>query len=234
MLTRLGFITSALTFATTAVAQGAPPAAPADPPEVASIEQLHREAIAARRELADAVLVDGLVGIVSGGALIPLDANDQAWRFAGINTAAFGVVNSIVASIALLGIGREARTWESDAERAARRAPGGLDRARIHAVLDSRRESVAQALNLGLDCAYLAVGATAILASQLGVDHPNRWLASGTAIGVQSLILVAIDLVGVMGAGRYHERFLRGFATSVSVTSARTGTRGMLGFGGQF
>ena len=64
MLTRLGFVTSALTFATTAVAQSAPPAAPADAPDVANIEQLHREAVAARRELADAVLVDGLVGIV--------------------------------------------------------------------------------------------------------------------------------------------------------------------------
>ena len=86
MLMRLAFVPCALTFATTALAQSAPPAAPADPPEVANIEQLHREAIAARRELADAVLVDGLAGIVAGGALIPLDANDQAWRFAGINT----------------------------------------------------------------------------------------------------------------------------------------------------
>jgi hypothetical protein len=66
------------------------------------------------------------------------------------------------------------------------------------------------------------VGGTAILASQLGVDHPNRWLASGTAIGVQSLILVAIDLVGVMRSGRYHERFLRGFTPSVSVTSSQS------------
>lgn len=231
MLTRLAL----LTFAATAVAQSAPAVALADDSlELAKIEQLHRDTIAARRELADAVLVDGLVGIVAGGALIAPEANDQAWRFAGINTAAFGVVNSIVAGIALLGIASEERSWESDAERAARRAPGGLDRARIHAVLDERRESVAQALNLGLDCAYLAAGGTAILASQLGVDHPNRWLASGTAIGVQSLVLVAIDLVGVTSSGRYHERFLRGFVPSVSVTSSPAGTQSMFGFGGRF
>jgi hypothetical protein len=234
MLKRLAVISSTLTFATTAAAQSAPAAAPADAPELESIEQLHRDTLAARRALADAVLVDGVVGIVAGGVLIVPDANDQAWRFAGINTAAFGVVNSIVAGIALFGIGGEERTWESDGERAARRAPGGLDRARRHALDDERRESVAQALNLGLDCAYLAVGATAILASQLGVDHPNRWLASGTAIDVQSLVLVAIDLVGVWSSGRYHERFLRGFAPSVSFTSAPGGTQSMFGLGGRF
>jgi hypothetical protein len=198
-------------------------------PEVVSLEQIYRETLDTRSRLADAVLVDGLVGIVGGGALIVPTANDQAWRFAGINTASFGVVNTIVAGIARLGISSEQRAWESDAERAARRTPAGLARARLHAALDEHRESVAQALNLGLDCAYLGVAGTAIVASQLGVDHPNRWLASGLAIGSQSLVLIAIDLIGVMKSGGYHLRFLEGFVPSLSVAASAGGMEARLG-----
>jgi len=203
-------------------------------PEVEALEQTHRDAIHTRRLLADSVLVAGLVSVAGGAALIVPDANDQAWRYAGVNTAIFGAVNTVVGLLALHGIGHEERTWEADDARAARRTPEGLARARIHAALDERRESVGHAINLGLNCAYLGVAGTAVLASQLGVDHPNRWLASGAAIGFQALFLVGIDFIGLVRSAEYHRRFVLGLEPTLAITPTPSGTETRLGVGGRF
>jgi hypothetical protein len=202
--------------------------------DVDGLEQLHREAIHTRRVLADSVLIAGLVSIAGGGALIVPDADDQAWRYAGVNTAIFGAVNTVVGLLALHGIAKEESTWETDEARAARRTPEGLARARIHAVLDERRESVGHAINLGLNCAYLGVGGTAVLASQLGVDHPNRWLASGAAIGVQALFLVAIDFIGLTRSSDYHRAFVEGLMPTFAITPTAAGSETRVGLGGTF
>jgi hypothetical protein len=221
-----------LAVASNASAQSIPPNAVS---EAEGLERLHRESIHTRRVLADSVFVAGLVSIAGGGALLVPSGDDQAWRYAGINTAIFGVVNTIVGLLALHGIAAEEATWESDEGLAARRTPEGLARARIHAALDERRESVGHAINLGLDGAYLGVAGTAILASQLGVDHPNRWLASGIAIGVQAVFLVGIDLTGLTRSQIYHRAFVEGLMPTFSVTPAPNGaTETHLGVGGVF
>ena len=216
-------LSSMLAMEATALAQVAPS-------EVEALEQTHRDAIETRRLLADSVLVAGLVSVAGGAALMVPDANDQAWRYAGVNTAIFGAVNSVVGLLALSGIRKEERSWETDEARAARRTPEGLARARIHAALDEHRESVGHAVNLGLNCAYLGVAGTAILASQLGVDHPDRWLASGAAIGFQALFLVGVDFIGLTRSRGYHRAYVLGLEPSLALS----GTETRLGVGGRF
>jgi len=208
--------------------------APSDPGAVEALEDLHAESIHTRRLLADAVLAAGLFSLAGGGALIVPAGDDRAWRFAGVNTAIFGAVNTVVGLLALSGIAREERTWESVEARAARRTPEGLIRARMHAVIDERRESAAHAVNLGLGCAYLGIAGTVVLASQLGVEHPDRWLASGAAIGVQALFLVAVDSIGLWRSGHYHGRLVEGLAPTVSVLPAPSGMETRVGVGATF
>ena len=143
------------------------------------------------------------------------NGEDLAFRFAGINTAIFGAINTFVALIALRGISQEEGEWESAPARASRRTPDGLARARVHASLDERREATSHAINLGLGGGYLGIGTAAILASRLGVDHPNRWLGSGVAIGGQALFLLAIDYVGLRRAAHFHRVFLEGLVPTI-------------------
>jgi hypothetical protein len=219
---------------TTMIAMEATALAQVAAPDVEAVEQTHRDAIQTRRVLADSVLVAGLVSVAGGAALIVPDANDQAFRYAGVNTAIFGAVNTVVGLLALNGIRNEERAWEADDARAARRTPDGLARARVHAALDERRESVGHAINLGLNCAYLGVAGTAVLASQLGVDHPKRWLASGAAIGFQALFLVGIDFIGLTRSAAYHRAFVLGLEPSLAIAPTPAGTETRLGIGGSF
>ena len=205
-----------------------------DTRDLDELEHGHRASLETRRVLADSVLVAGLISIVGGGVLVFVETNDQAWRFAGVNTALFGVVNTAVGLRALHGIAGEGSTWESEEARAARRTPEGLKRARIHAVVDERRETVGHAINLGLDVAYLGVGATAILVSQLGVDHPNRWLASGVAIGIQSVFLLGVDFIGLSRSAAYHRGLVEGFVPSLSITPTSSGAEMRFAFKGTF
>ena len=224
--------TIVLGVASNSSAQSIPPIAVS---EAEGLERLHRDSIRTRRVLADSVFVAGLVSLAGGGVLLVPSGDDLAWRYAGVNTAIFGAVNTIVGLLALHGIAQEEATWESDEGLAARRTPEGLARARIHAALDERRESVGHAINLGLDGAYLGIAGTALLASQLGVDHPNRWLASGIAIGTQALFLGAIDLTGLMRSQTYHRAFVEGFMPTFSVAPGANGaTETHLAVGGTF
>lgn len=202
--------------------------------DVDALERVHRESIATRRRLATSVLVAGGVSVAGGAALIIPTADDQAWRFAGINTAIFGVVNTVVGLIALSGIGNEEDVWESTEARASRRTPEGLARAKAHAAIDERRESVGHAINLGLGGAYLGVAGTAVLASQLGVDHPNRWLASGAAIAFQSLFLVGVDFIGLKQSQHYHRAFVNSLTPTLTLLPAAEKSELRLGLEGRY
>lgn len=218
------FVALALAWAPAAHAQeqGPPPSSTAA--EADELERLHRDTIQTRRLLADSVLIAGLVSIAGGAALCVPSRDDFAWRAAGVNTVMFGAINTVVALLALHGIGAEERRWESDEARAARRTPEGLAHARVRAAIDERRESVGHAINLGLGCAYVGVAGTAILASQLGVDHPKRWFASGIAIGTQAIFLIGIDLIGMAQSGSYHRKLVEGFAPSLSIAPTSAGS----------
>ncbi len=204
--------------------------------EVQELERVHGQSITTRRALADTVLVAGLVSVAVGGVLIIPDAEDQAFRFAGLNTALFGAINTVVALVALRGIAKEEDSWTSSEAAAARRTPDGLRRARAHAASDEQRESASHAINLGLGAAYLAVAGTAILASRLGVDRPNYWLGSGIAIGAQALFLVGVDFIGLRRASHYHRVFVDGLVPGISVgpSEGASGTQSSLTIGGKF
>ncbi|GAC1352862.1 MAG: hypothetical protein NVSMB1_20010 [Polyangiales bacterium] len=193
------------------------------------LETLHRESIDTRRTLANAVLIGGLASIVAGAAMLTQNGDDQAFRFAGFNTAAFGAVNSVVGLVARYGIASEEDAWESAEARASRRTTDGLFRARIHAAVDERRESVSHAVNLGLGVAYLAVAGTAIAASQLGVDHPKRWLGSGLAIAAQSAFLIGVDLIGLARSGHYHRAFIDTVTPSIALINVASGAEMRVG-----
>lgn len=171
-----------------------------------AVDALRQESLATRRMLLTSVLVEGVVSAVGGGLLMITDGEDQAFRYAGINTAAFGVANVIIGAVALAGIAAEenfslgVRANETEQQRNARFLR--------HALADERRESVGHAINLGLDVGYAAIGGTALLASQLGVDHSDRWLASGIAIAVQAAFLMVVDLWGMEASGAAHRRLL--------------------------
>ena len=186
-----------------------------------ALEDTVRDAIHTRRVLADAVLGAGLLSIAGGAALTVPTADDLAWRFAGINTLVFGVADTVIGLLALRGIAREEESFEAPSATASRRTPHGLDAARVHAALDERRESVGHAVNLGLDFGYLAVGIGMGVGSQLGVDHPNRWLASSIAVGVESIFLIGVDAIGLSRSKGYHETFVKSLAPTLDWTGGR-------------
>jgi hypothetical protein len=69
-------------------------------------------------------------------------------------------------------------------------------------------KGVVFAVNLGLDCGFVLAGLTAITASRLSVDHPDRWLAGGIATVIQGVFAGLIDLTGTLAARRAHRRAL--------------------------
>lgn len=199
-----------------------------------ALDAVHRSSICSRRAVQRAILVGGLASIGAGAALMVPDGDDLAWRFAGINTLVFGVVNTLVAIRALLGIAAEERAWEAERARAERRTAHGLARARRHAIADERRESVGHAINLGLDFAYAGIGGALVMASQLGVEHPDRWLASGVAVIIEAAYLGVLDLVGLLRSGSFFDRFLREIAPNLSVAQLDARTVASFGVAGSF
>ena len=198
-----------------------------------ALEQMHDDTIGTRRALGASVLTAGLVSVAGGSLLLVPEGDDKAWRLAGIQTVLFGVINSVVGLLALHGVAAEESRWRES--RASRSTQDGVRRGRIVAAEDERRESVGHAINLGLDFGYLGVAATAAAASQLGVDHPKRWIASSVAIGVQALFLAGVDLVGLLRAKHYHAGFVEGLGPSLSFAPTASGDAAILfGFSGRF
>ncbi len=118
--------------------------------------------------------------------------------------------------------------------RVARRTAAGLQRARAHALDDEARESIGHAVNLGLDVAYAAVGATALAASYSGVDHPLRWRATGVAVGAQAIYLLGVDLYGLRQSSRFHGTLLDGLRPDVAFAPTASGVAIAAGVSGRF
>ena len=167
------------------------------------LRKMRAHSLNTRRELHISVVSAGVSSIVGGVVLAIPDDFDLGLRYAGMNTIAFGVVNTIVGSVALYGIDSERHTWE---ETFTPKTRAERLRYREHALADESREARGHALNLGLAGAYAAIGGMAITVSQLDVAHPNRWLGSGIAISAQAVHLAVIDLVGTLSAGCYERR----------------------------
>ncbi|MFO0675807.1 MAG: hypothetical protein U0169_04695 [Polyangiaceae bacterium] len=211
--------------------------APAEPPssdDLREVERLHAESQDRRRTLATAVLVGGATSVVGGALLMVPDGDDQAWRFAGFNTVIFGAIDAVIGGLSLRDVAKADEAWNAPAAAAARRTRAGLSRTHAAALADARKESVAYAVNLGLDGAYLSVATMAVVVSRLGVSHPDRWFASGVAIGVQSLFLVAVDVVGITNAGRTHAGHVHALVPQVAVVPTASGTDAYVGIRAAF
>jgi hypothetical protein len=155
------------------------------------LEDVHAESLRGRKRIMWTLIGGGLASTAAGvGFTIP-DGNDQAWRVGGALTLSFGVINGVIGTLGLLGTLREERGPTPDARKLLR---------------DTAKEQMAFGVNLGLDVGYLLAAGAAILASQLGVDNGERWLAGGVAAGVQALFLIGVDSAGVVHAGRVHAR----------------------------
>ena len=194
-------------------AAGSAPSPAADPQQVAELGRLRRQSIAVRRSLSAGVVGAGLLSLIGGVVLVVPETDSGAMRIAGINTLLFGAVNVVVGSVALAGIRAEESEWEEERVE-ERKTAKGLQRHLLHALADERREAVSHGINLGLATAYAAASITTIVASQLGVDEPQRWMASGISIGAQALFLLAIDAIGAIDAGSQY-RSIEDLASSV-------------------
>ncbi|MFO0549143.1 MAG: hypothetical protein U0271_12200 [Polyangiaceae bacterium] len=218
------------TTAEPATTDAGPPAP--DPSEVARLAEIRRRSIAVRRSLNIGGLASGLISTAAGVAFMIPETPTNALRFAGLTTTIFGVIDTIVGAVALAGIERQEDEWEE--RRAPERTTGrGFREHVLHAMADERREALAHGINLGLAIAYAIGGGTAILASQLGVDQPQRWLASGISICGQAVMLVVLDALGTVdSSNRYNE--LERLATPIFTVSTGRDAGFTAGFSKQF
>jgi hypothetical protein len=229
---RVAALIAAAALVSTAVARAEQP--PLEE-EAAALEALHDAAHARRVRLSGAVLGWGALSTVAGIALAVPDADNLAWRVAGGATLAFGAIDVVIAALGLVGLRAEERAFA--AERAARRSPEGLRRARLKMASAERREGIAYAVNLGLDVAYLAGGLLCVGVSRTDVVDPERWLAVGIATTVQALFLAGIDIVGTLTATRVQSRLLDAWAkggVAVLPTVAPTAGGVTIGAAGRF
>jgi hypothetical protein len=155
---------------------------PARADEVASdFAQLNKT----EHRLMISLLTDGALSLAAGAGMMVPGGDDQAWRVAGGVTMAFGAINLALGISGTIATGRE-------------KAPA----TRLDLVQAAHKKALVFGINLGLDVGYAMGGSVAILASALGADHPDRWLAGGTAALIQGVALAVIDLVGVLAANK--------------------------------
>ncbi len=193
------------------------PAAMADPQKVAELTRLRRQSIAVRRSLSAGVVSAGILSLAGGVVLVVPETHTGGMRVAGVNTLLFGAVNVVVGSVALAGIREEEAEWEEDRIE-ERKTTHGFKRHLFHALADERREAVSHGINLGLASAYAAASITTIIASQSGVDEPQRWMASGISIGAQALFLSVIDGIGTTDAVAQYKSVEALAASSLSLS----------------
>jgi hypothetical protein len=174
----------------------AAPAAAADEPT----EAWAQLALADRR-LQLGLLVGGSASVAAGAALCGFARYDHALQVAGGVTLAFGAADLAAGIAGYLAARRELRTHRGaivDARELARVA---------------EHKGVVFAVNLGLDGGFVFAGLTAITASRLTIDHPDRWLAGGIAAVVQGVFAGLIDLMGTLAARRAHRRALHALSS---------------------
>jgi hypothetical protein len=180
----------------------------------------------------DALLAGGIVSTLAGAGLMASDRYDQGLRIAGGLSAGFGVVDLVLGAIAIPASVRAEHAFRAD--RPSRSTPRGLFEARRKAAADEHADATLFAINLGLDGGYVLAGLAAVTASQLGVDHPDRWLAGGLAVVVEGVFLAGIDLAGTTIAHRRHRAIVESLVPVLSVTPTPTGPKGSTGFAGRF
>lgn len=137
------------------------------------------EEVASSRQTAGGALLSwGLAGVLTGGAVLTIDALDdglsEAGLASGVTHASFGVINALLA-LGLLG-SQAANTDQS---------PLDLSQGEL-------RSGQVFALNLGLDVAYIAAG---VLMGLGGAELNESWAeGAGWAMATQGVGLLLFDI----------------------------------------
>ncbi len=155
------------------------PVLPAHAQERTSGFGIVAEEVAESRQTAGAALLAwGLAGVLTGGAVLTIDAIDEGMSDAGlasgITHASFGAINALLA-LGLVGT------------KPADRADDPLDLSQ-----GELRSGQVFALNLGLDVAYITAG---ILMALGGAELGKPWMeGAGWAMTVQGGSLLVFDI----------------------------------------
>ena len=148
------------------------------------------------RRLQLTLLGGGAVSVAAGATLCWFSRYDHALQVAGGVTLAFGAADLAAGIAGYLAARRDLRKL------------GGAAVDPRDVLRVSEKKGVVFAVNLGLDGGFVFAGLTAILASQLNIDHSGRWLAGGVATVTQGLFAAIVDLLGTLASRRAHRRSL--------------------------
>jgi hypothetical protein len=147
----------------------------------------------------------GAVNAVGGGIVAVVEHDRPAWLAAGLVSAAFGLVNALLAP-SLMDL---SRAHERDILRA--RADPNSDFAAIR-----ERERVSQlgtgqtfAFNAGLDVFYIATGVLLYLLGRVQSPRVEWQQGAGLALIVQAVPLLAFDVYNWVAANERAEAFRR-------------------------
>lgn len=151
-------------------------------PDAAAVAALSDALHADQRAHLWRVGVWGGANLAGGLALLAASDSGSLRRGFGIQSAAWGAVNIGIATVGL------------------QRGPGDSGAALADALGAEQGYAGLLLLNLGLNIAYSAVGATMVLASYKDVRRPEVWRGHGAALIVQGLGLFLLDGVAYLGS----------------------------------
>ena len=133
----------------------------------------------------------GAASVAAGTVLLVGSDARTGRRAVGVQTLAWGAVNTGIAAVGLLRAAPDTALALGDALRAE---------AHLADVLW---------LNLGLDAGYVAVGATLWIVAARGVANPAAWRGHGRAVVLQGAALFALDAVVLAGSSGRFEALAR-------------------------
>lgn len=154
----------------------------------------------------------GVANAVGGAALWLASSPETSagWRAFGLQSAAWGAVNTGIAAFGLAGgAGDPAADWA---------AALGAENGYADVLL----------VNLGLNVGYAAVGATLWAVSGRGVADPAAWRGHGVALVLQGIGLFVLDGIAYLGT-RARLGALVDLAASASITAAPGGVALVIG-----
>lgn len=154
---------------------------PARAQEVATVEALSRDLRADQRAHLWRVGAWGLANVAGGTALWLGSDRPSGPRAFGLQSAAWGAINTGIAVVGLAsGPGEVTSDWA---------AALGAENGYADVLL----------VNLGLNVGYMAVGATLVAVAGRGVSNPDAWRGHGAALVFQGLGLLVLDGVAYWG-----------------------------------
>ncbi|MEM1054150.1 MAG: hypothetical protein AAGI52_01385 [Bacteroidota bacterium] len=152
----------------------------------------------------------GAANVAGGLALVATAEEGSAQRAFGVQSAAWGAINTGIAAVGLLrGQGETAATW--------REAHG-----------DENNYENVLLVNLGLNVGYAGVGTAMVLAAENGVDNADDWRGHGTALILQGAGLFVLDGIAYLGS-RARLGALADIAEAATVTAGPGGVRVVVG-----